>query len=434
MFYLYQLLFIVTAAFTGIMIYEMVTKRRHLLVKPSVWCLVFVHLQIQWPAMFFAVDAYERLFHPYDFYFLSQVLPLFIVLVTRFTFNRSSRQIYDALQGFDFVENEMFWKRMVIICVLISTPILLFYFLNVPWRKTGLYQSFAGGDVYLAVVAREESLKLASTGVRYSYVFFNKTLAVIVAMYCVYKVKVLFGYRRFTAAVPVLIILLGVVFLSSLSGARSHGVYVLLGSFMPVIMTTKFKLKPAKWVLSILVVLLIPVVLQLRKFNMGLSLDNILIGYETIVMHRTFSVPVITGVNWIEYVQRHGFWGFKGVSFLQSFTSETPVVVSNYLMNYFNENVSVESGLMNTSVFFSYYSYFGYISYILVPVLILLLDWVLKIVVNLKLVLKLVAVCLCAVCCINLVNTEYHTIFLSYGYATGLLFLVMLNKIMKKSL
>jgi len=361
-----------------------------------------------------------------DFFVLAQVLPLLIASFTNLTYRRESSHIYEALQNFNFEQNNRYFGRIVKACLVVSVPILVYYLFSVPWRKTGLYQSFTGGDAYLAVVAREESLKLTSAYVRYSYVFFNKTLSVIVAMYCVLRMKSAVENGKYSKLIWPFTLLAAMVFLSSLSGARSHGVYVILGSLFPLIVSYRFKFNPVKWILVILVILSIPVVLQLSKFNKEFTIENIALGYETIVFHRTLSVPIFTGIDWVDYVQRHGHWGMGGVSFLKSLSNDNPVVVSNFMMNYYNERASVQTGLMNTSFLFSYYSYFGYVSFLVIVPLVLLLDIVLSVIIKFRpLSLKLVAVCSCCLACINLVNTEYHTIFLSYGYATGMALFIL---------
>lgn len=329
---------------------------------------------------------------------------------------------------FEYPLHAIFLKRVLRLCIGLSIPILIYYLMNVPFTKTGLYEILYGNDLALAVTARENSLKLASASVRYSYVFFNKTLALAIAMILVLKIRHLItsGQRK-KIAVPALILLL-VVFASSFSGARSHGVYVLLVGVSVLIFVAKIKINPVKLSLGVVLLLFIPVSLQLQKFGQEFSIANVLTGYETILVKRTLSVPMQTGLNWIDYVQKYGFWGISGVSFLQEFSTESPKSVSNIMMNFYMERASVATGLMNTSFLFSYYSYFGYFAYLILVPLVLFLDSVLYVIKKFPPGLMVLATTSACLTCINLVNTEYHTIFLSYGFATGLMLYAMIWK------
>jgi hypothetical protein len=426
---LYQLLFAVTTVFTSILLTHSLRRKKYMMVKPSFWFIIFLHIQIQWSSVIYAQEIYARLYYPIDFFILTQIFPLLFLLFSRLTFVRESKSIYSSLKEFKFDVYSNYLARIFRICILLSLIIVSYYLLNIPIGKTGLYEIVFGSDVQLATSAREESLKLANASIRYSYVFFNKTLAVAIGMIVVLHIRNLIRIEERRKIVFPVFLLLLTVFAASFSGARSHGVYVLLGSICPLLFVSKTTINPVKIAVGILLLLSIPVALQLQKFNLDFSFDNIISGYDTIILHRTLSVPMQTGLNWLDYVQKYGYWGISGVSFLQGFTTDSPQAVSNIMMNHYNDRLSVESGLMNTSFIFSYYSYFGRISFLILIPLVLALDCVLYYFKRLPIPLMLLATSSTCLSCINLVNTEFHTIFLSYGFASGFFFYLAIRKL-----
>jgi hypothetical protein len=316
--------------------------------------------------------------------------------------------------------------------LVLSAVIVGIFLLNTPLKKTGLFQIFSGGDALDSTIAREESLKNAPAIVRYTYVFFNKVLAIIAVVIITRGLYRNFKSKQWKSFALKLTLILFIAIMSSLSGARSHGIYVLLSSIITILFIVNFEVPILTIAISILVLLFVPVALQINKFHGNFSLENILFTYNEILLRRSIKIPMETGLTWLDYVQRHGIWGINGVSFLKPFTGDNYVNVANYMMNQSSDRLSVDSGLMNTSFIFSYYSYMGYFAIVLYPFLFMLLDVVLKVTRKFNVRLLLPATVLLCLCCINLVNTEYHTILLSYGYLTGLAFLSIMNKRMSK--
>ncbi|MES2268134.1 MAG: hypothetical protein V4520_15345 [Bacteroidota bacterium] len=378
------------------------------------------------------MEIFQRLEQPYLFFALTQVLPLLFCNIVQRTYIGTAKNIYSRLFQTNKIIPKKDYKFLLNLIFVLSVVIVGIFLINTPLNKTGLFQIFNGSDALDSTIAREESLKNAPAIVRYTYVFFNKVLAIIAVviitrgLYRNYKIK---QWRNF--ALKILLILF-IAILSSLSGARSHGIYVLLSSIITILFILNFEVPILTIVISVLALLFVPVSLQINKFHGNFSLENILFTYNEILLRRSIKIPMETGLTWLDYVQRHGIWGINGVSFLKPFTGDSYVNVANYMMNQSSDRLSVDSGLMNTSFIFSYYSYMGYYAFILYPFLFILLDISLKVTKKLNIRLLLPATVLLCLCCINLVNTEYHTIFLSYGYLTGLVFLSIVNKRMSK--
>lgn len=425
---IFFILSILTSSICSFVLYRLYKFKRYLLVKPSFWFLVFFNFQIQWSSTIYSSEIFERLDEPYIFYLLTQILPLGFSFLVQKTFLNSAKNIYIRLlktnkiikvKEYDFELKVMFCLSVIIVGI---------FLLNTPFTKTGLYQTFSGSDALESTLAREESLKNAPGLVRYTYVFFNKVLAVLSVVIISRGAYQNFKARMWTKVFGKVLLIFALAVFSSLSGARSHGVYVLLSAIVTILFLVDFDVPFLTIICTVLGLLFVPVVLQINKFQGNLDLDTILITYEEILLRRSFKIPMETGLNWLKYVEDNGFWGINGISFLKSFSGDNYINVSNFMMNQSSDRLSVDTGLMNTSFIFSYFSYMGYFAFMLYPLLFLLLDTALVYVSKLHYKLTLPAVVLICLCSINLVNTEYHTIFLSYGYLTGVVFLTILSK------
>ncbi|MDB5129230.1 MAG: hypothetical protein JWQ85_3462 [Mucilaginibacter sp.] len=429
---IFILLSILFSVICSIILVKVFKTKRYLIVKPSFWFLLFFHVQIQWSSTIYSMEIFQRLEQPYLFFALTQVLPLLFCFIVQRTYINTAKNIYSKLYQTNKIIPEKDYKFLLSLIFVLSVAIVGIFLLNTPLKKTGLFQIFSGSDALDSTIAREESLKNAPAVVRYTYVFFNKVLAIIAVVIITRGLYRNFKNKQWKSFALKLTLILFIALMSSLSGARSHGIYVLLSSIITILFIVNFEVPILTIVISILVLLFVPVSLQINKFHGNFSLENILFTYNEILLRRSIKVPMETGLTWLDYVQRHGIWGINGISFLKPFTGDNYVNVANYMMNQSSDRLSVDSGLMNTSFIFSYYSYMGYFAFILYPFLFMLLDISLKVTRKLNIRLLLPATVLLCLCCINLVNTEYHTILLSYGYLTGLVFLSIMNKRMSK--
>jgi hypothetical protein len=429
---IFILLSILFSVICSIIIAKLFKTKKYLIVKPSFWFLLFFHVQIQWSSTIYSMEIFQKLEQPYLFFLLTQILPLLFCFIVQKTYINTAKNIYSRLFQTNKIIPEKDYKFLLTFILVLSAVIVGIFLLNTPLKKTGLFQIFSGGDALDSTIAREESLKNAPAIVRYTYVFFNKVLAIIAVVIITRGLYRNFKSKQWKSFALKLTLILFIAIMSSLSGARSHGIYVLLSSIITILFIVNFEVPILTIAISILVLLFVPVALQINKFHGNFSLENILFTYNEILLRRSIKIPMETGLTWLDYVQRHGIWGINGVSFLKPFTGDNYVNVANYMMNQSSDRLSVDSGLMNTSFIFSYYSYMGYFAIVLYPFLFMLLDVVLKVTRKFNVRLLLPATVLLCLCCINLVNTEYHTILLSYGYLTGLAFLSIMNKRMSK--
>lgn len=429
---IFILLSILFSVICSIIISKLFKKKKYLIVKPSFWFLLFFHVQIQWSSTIYSMEIFQKLEQPYLFFFLTQILPLLFCFIVQKTYVKTAKNIYSRLFQTNKIIPEKDYRFLLSFILVLSAVIVGIFLMNTPLKKTGLFQIFSGGDALDSTIAREDSLKNAPGIVRYTYVFFNKVLAIIAVVILTRGLYRNYKNKQWKGFVLKLTLILFLAIMSSLSGARSHGIYVLLSSIITILFIVNFEVPVLTIAISILVLLFVPVALQINKFHGNFSLENILFTYNEILLRRSIKIPMETGLTWLDYVQRHGIWGINGVSFLKPFTGNNYINVANYMMNQSSDRLSVDSGLMNTSFIFSYYSYMGYFAIVLYPFLFILLDIVLKVTRKLNIRLLLPATVLLCLCCINLVNTEYHTILLSYGYLTGLTFLYIMNKRMSK--
>lgn len=416
------------------MLIRIFMRKKHLLVKPSIWFIIFFHIQVQWSSTFYAEEIFEKLSSPYVFFFFTQILPIIFLISVQVFYKKEVKNINNIIGKFDYLANSAQLNRILKILVIFSAGIIVFYLINVPLSKTGLYAIWKGDDALAATQAREDSLKLTSAGVRYTYVFFNKFLALAIVVILAQRMFYYFKNKiRKKAFTQIFLIILTAMF-ASLSGARSHGAFVLLAAAIGVIFLLRFNVNFLRLFVVGLAMLFLPVYLQIHKFGKAITVDNVLAGYEEILLRRTLKIPMETGLSWVDYVEKNGYWGLRGVSFLSGLSGDTPVEVANFMMNRSPDaNLSVDTGLMNTSFVFSYYCYIGPISILIIPLLVMGLDLSLKLIQRLNPCLVLPAVVTTSMSCINLVSTEYQSIFLSYGFLTGLVFYAILNKRLKRA-
>lgn len=403
-----------------------------MVVKPSTWFVFFFHITIQWASFFHFEYVYMSLKEPYIYYTLSNIVPLSILIISRKVFRSIAKKTWiklqDAIVNYEADNNQN--KRLMKITLSLSLMIILIYFQYVPFKETGLYISFTETDLLLISLARENSSKLLEQQwLKYLEVFFEKFLAPLSASLLILTIlKNLVNKNRIWVLINISILIL-LVIAAALPGARINGVLVILSSTITLLFMNRGRIKLLKLIYLFLIILLPAILIEISKNKeTGIQGFELLkLGFEEIFIRRIFFVPTEVSVFWLQHVEKYGFWGIGGLEKIASLVGVEPIHVPNLLANYFWSLDPNNSAYLSTGFIISHYCYFG-LSVVPFMVLgVLLLDtWVIfyKI---LKRYLILPAIVSLNMACISLTESDYLTIFVTYGFLTGLIFILFIN-------
>jgi hypothetical protein len=430
----YVFLSYTTTIITLLFIVYIYIRERFLIVKPSIWFVGFYHLTIQWASSIYSDFSYKELAEPYIFYTLTQLIPLSIVLISRFTFRHSAFIVWKRIESrpSNHALDEKYYKRLLKITLSISAFVLMIYFQYVPFTETGLYVSFTETNLALVSLARENSSKLITQQwLKYCEVFFEKFLAPfsssILTILIIFKIK----EKRRLYALPLGLLILVLMITAAMPAARINGALVLLAAMITFILSQNKKIKLFKIVLLATGVLLPAIIIEMNKYTNIQGSELFFIAAEEVFIRRIFYVPIEAGVQWIQYIEKFGFWGIAGFEKIALLAGVAPLHVPNILGNYYWSIDYYTTGYLNVGFTFSYYCYFGKFAIPLMVIGVLLLDTWVIFYKSLKRYLLLPAIVSLNMACIALTESDFFTIFITYGFATGLIFLLWMNKILK---
>jgi hypothetical protein len=399
--------------------------RKHLLVKPSVWFVIFFHLQVQWASTVFSGENYSELGNPIHFLMLTQFPPVTILIATLFFLNRTALTVWKKVKADAPYTAKISAAEFACLCALWAM-IMFLYFLNVPLDRTGLLVSFTSSDTREAIWAREDSLKLVNLWIRYLYIYNSGFLAILLGSICSFRAVA--NLRR-SFLLTLLYAGLFVLFSLSamLSGARGEGAVLLLGVIMCFWFRAGCPLRLRYVLLTFLLILTVPTIIDLARQRVDFKLEGIIESRDTILA-RIFVVPMDVGLLWVQYVEDFGYWGIAGVSKLALLCGIEPINVQNFMsrvafpMSEFNQ-----TALMNTGFVFSYYCYFGLAAVPFLPPAILALDYVLLLVQRLRRRYTVIAIAMLALSVHCLPEADYTTLFVSFGFATSIMTFLLLG-------
>jgi len=86
---------------TGLLLFWVIWKKKHLLIKPSLIVIIFFHLRIQWAATVGSSYIEGYLPDPWVFAILSQLFPLLGLLGSLLTWQYSAHAIWQRLSNPD---------------------------------------------------------------------------------------------------------------------------------------------------------------------------------------------------------------------------------------------------------------------------------------------------------------------------------------------
>lgn len=413
----------------------MFMNERFLMVKPTFWFTAFFHLIIQWASAIYHKDIFERLDEPYNFFLLTQILPFFLLLVIRWTFRASALKLWDKVQVTvkqkEYLEKK--FQLLVIPFFGICITILGIYLMYVPLTQTGLYKNFSNVDPLEAIIARENSMKLLSQQwLKYLFVFFDKFLGGVTASMLTLLILFKASKKKYLTILIYILMICIIVIGAMLPGARVSGALIFFLCFATVAFYNIKKIKIFKYLLLSMLIIMPAVVTQMFKYN-KIGPEEFWFAFEEILIRRALFIPMEVGIYWLDYVEDYGYWGIAGIPKIAAIVGVESVNVPNYLANHYWGGNLVTSGFMNGSFVFGYFSYFGYWSFPILLAAILILDfWVIAYRMVSKPLLIPTIVTLNGAC-INLISSDYLTLYLTYGFFTGIIFMLGLSNFYKKS-
>jgi hypothetical protein len=423
---LYFSLNFILSALTSFFLIRMVLKKKYLLVRPSTWFLIFFNVQIQWSTVVNASYIYENLHSTRAILLLTQVFPLITLLVVTRLFVPATIKTWEKVVDSSRRDYTNSYTTLLIIFVPLCLAIIFVYLIYVPFTKTGLYYSVIGSDALAASFARENSLKLLpNEWLKYAYQFYSRFLAVFVASILTIIVINLFRKRK-TFFIPLLLLSVFIILIgASLPGARVTGAMIILLTFF---LQNRLRIKGVWLVLGVFAVLIPSVFIQLLKYDAGFGFWQIFEGFN-VLLERVMFVPLKSGIQWLSYTDLHGFWGVQGIPKLAVLLGKEPVNVPNFLMNYYTTSV-IDSGFLTTSFVFSYYCFFGLLVIPVYVLLIVFIDFWVFLYARLATPLVVPAIVSLNAASINLIGSDYLTMFLTYGFLTGAIFIALTSSLL----
>lgn len=371
----YQFLAFFCTALTLLGILVIFFRRRYLFLTPSVAILVAFHCRIQWSAAMEASAIFHQLYHPWDFFLLTFVLPL-AVCATRFMTPCAA-----AVELWQFREQSQSWpsydatRWLMRLCLAAAGFIVVYYLVRVRFDRTALFALIKNTGTYTA--AREESLKLVSDPIaRYLYEWHLDFLGAFTAG--LLTVYFLDG-KRYAIPTSKALVPFGYAFVIisvSFSGARSGVASVVLLSLFVIWLRRGMPVAPLYLSLAAILVLLGPVVLTIWREGLTFTFENIGKYYDS-VWTRNFVTTMKTGLYHVDYVQRHGVFGIHGVRPLAILADARYDPVNNIIgLNYMQGTLATV--VANTCFVYDYYACFGMLTIFLSFVLWLSLDLALR--------------------------------------------------------
>jgi hypothetical protein len=425
-------LYTIISLTTSFLLFGSIAKKKSLLIKPSIWFLMFFNIQIQWAAVYNFHFITLKIQDQSIFFILTQVFPLIAVGLCLKSFNKSSSIIWNRLLQ---INNHNYINKLVIVrLIIISLIIILIYLLFVPFSKTGLYNNFkAGGNPLDATIARENSLKLlTSTWLKYLFVFYQQSIALFttsllfIHMFFQFKEHMYLNVLKYTALV--IFIMLGAM----LPGERISGVLILLSIFITYLFIEKGKLNVIRITLILVIVLTPALLIQIKKYNLSINTGTIATVFQTVLLDRILSVPLKTGVTWIFHVEHHGYWGILGIPKLAEISGYSEINIPNLMMKEYFDVGTIDTGYLNTSFVFAYFSYFKWFAIPFLFMFVYILDYVVLFYKTLKPNLLLPAIVTINLSCLSLISSDYTTLFLSHGFLTTVVLAYTFNKLVKQ--
>lgn len=393
-------------------------QNRPFFLKPSVIFLTFFHFRLQWPSAIKYRYIETHLDSPWMYFLLVQVFPLVALLPALTFFNAQARQVYLKLND---EPSRPKWKMLspLVLVMVATSVIMIWYFSTVPIRQTGLYVSFFNPK--FSDEARQASMSLLQNrALQYAFALMSWTLAPLGVARATLDFAAAWRGKHLVKLVTSLAVILFFVGCVSIYGARGPSAVLFLTGFTALFLKSGLKFRPRLVLGCLLIGLTLPALITLQRELLPLTLENFQFAISSMA-DRVAGRNIVDGVWHIHFVERFGFWGPQGAGNLAKIAGLEYVDIFNIVAKSYD--LRAPSGASaNTTFVITHYACFGASSFIVSLVLVALLDLVLPLYLRLNPYLMIPCMATELVSAINLTNTFYTVVLLSSGYVLTPLF------------
>lgn len=410
--------------FTAAVLAVVLSRDRFLLVKPSVWVVVWFHVVIQWAAAVEAAFVEAYLPFPWTFAGLVHGFPLATFVGSAAMGRGAARRIFYRATREPPGDLGVMWREILATTALIAAFVAV-YLSAVGVERTGLYAVLF--DPSRATLAREESLKLIdSRFIRYGYAFMASALAPITAGSMATLLWLLTRRGRLVEAMLLIPVFAAVLLAVSMTGARGFAANLLLVVLFTYFVRQGFAVRPFPILGGLVAVLLIPTAITLLREGQAITAETFR-EYFAAILDRAFVSPMKVGVYYVHYAQTKGLFGIGAVPKVAGFLGVVSVDASNVIGL---EHVprAPESISAGGAFVFSYYSYFGAWVFPLCCVATWTLD--LALVVYRGLSPNTLVTCVAAICASaqSFTAADFTPALVTHGFVPLLVLAVMLDR------
>lgn len=387
--------------------------RRELLIKPSMQILFYTHIFIQWPFVVRQTWVENVLPYPADAALLIHGFVLVGLAVSLVTWRTYALELFSRVTttGANYIIGAM---PYVVALLVLSTVAVAIYIREVPLSRTGLVVAVVDPD--LAGAAREESLKLVESSlVRYGFSLLSSTLAPVTAVFLFGLIAVAIRKRLILQPIAWLVILIALVLVASLTGARMFAVLILFAILVSAVLRRGFRINPLSASIGALVIITPPVVLTLLREGLVTDFGLLPEYYWNLIRHRVFGSPLEIGVYYMHFEQVFGPIGISGIPRLAEIVGVPAVNVPNQigLMYVSTPILSVSA---NAGFLFAFYAYFGIIALPICLAALWSLDLTFVLLARLDVQLLLPTLAAMAATGLSFVSSDFTVTLLSHGY------------------
>jgi hypothetical protein len=398
-------------------------RQRFLFVKPSIQLLTYSHIFFQWPLAFYA--GYYQIFlpDPYALFFIVHGYEFVGLLIASQTMRRAAKDVWIKVtaDGSDLTGGASAQTALMLLTGLLVAGIGI-YLLYVPFSSTGLYALFA--DPEHSAMARENSLKLLENPIpKFAYSFATSSIAPLLAAMLVAQVILSLAGRHWWRVAISVIAFAGVMFVVSLTGARSGPVYMLI--LAALVWLWRKRLALPFWGGAVAIAGIIAVAIFMTLLREGRGVGDAL-DLVSSLLFRAFAVPIEVGAWYVDYAQLNDLFGIAAIPKLAVLFGVEPINASNIIgMQYAFQplpSISATAGYLLT-----YYSYFGPSALVIALVGLMALD--VAVLVMTRLATPLFLPCLAAISLATLmfIQSDYTVVWFTHGFGLILLVAIMVS-------
>lgn len=391
-------------------------RAREQFVKPSIQVLLYLHVLIQWPFALRQEFVSDLLPFPGEAMCLIHGIVIIGLAVSLLTWRRIASQIFSRVTstGIGYIHGAMPYV-IVLLVLCLSMGMLHIYF--VPPSELGLVVALVEPE--LSAIAREESYKLVeNAALRYGFSLQTSTLAPLCAVLVFGLLESAVRQRRLRAAIAWSLVLLTLIVLVSLTGARAFAALLVLSIAASIALRRGLSVKPWWAIAAVALVLLPPVALTALRQGMLSGLEDLYVlpeYYRLIIAHRIFGPPLEVGLWYMQFEQVFGAIGSSGIPRLAQILGIPSANLPNQIGLMFT-STSILSVSANAGFPFAFYAYYGLLALPLSLVALWSLDLLLPILARLDAQLQLPTLAAMASAGLSFISSDFTVTLVSHGY------------------